>query len=186
MAHPVTWFDRLRIERYVWTLDQRLIDLPGRTRRAHRREVRENLRSAAAEVGAGEALAGIGDTRRLAASYLDAEFGDEARPHLITAAVILCTSQLLLMSLFTDAIIAFADGLTAADPEVTGTFHWAGISFLQDDVTYTAVRGEVDWVGGAYTPLTWFLFIAATIIGGRLWRVIPQQRRRRAMAASSV
>jgi len=180
VPHPVTWIDRLRIERFVWDLDQRLYDLPRRTRLAHRREVRENLLTASAEVGTKAALAGLGDARRLADGYVDAEFGDEARPHLYTAAAILLTSQLLLTSLFTDAIIAFADGLTAADPDVTGTFHWPGISFLQDDVTYTAVHGEVEWVGGAFTPLTWLLFVTATIVGGRLWRLVPQWRRRRA------
>lgn len=186
MPHPVSWIDRLRIERFVWALDQRLIDLPRATRIAHRREVRENLLTASAEVGTTAALEGLGDTRRLAAGFVDAEFGDEARPHLITAALILLTSQLILMSLFTDATIAFADGLKAADPGVTGTFHWPGISFLQDDVTFTAVDGDVEWVGGAYTPLMWCIFLGATVVGGRLWRLVPQWRRRRKLAATSV
>lgn len=183
MSHTVTRLDRLRIERFVWELDQRLVDLPRPMRRAHRREVRENLLTASAEVGTMAALEGVGDVRRLAAGYVDAQFGDEPRPHLTTAALVFFTSQLLLLSLLTDATIAFGDGLTAADPGVSGTFHWAGISFLQDDVTFTAVDGEVDWVGGAYTPLAWVLFIGATIAAGRLWRLVPQWRRRRALAS---
>lgn len=180
MPHATTWLDRLRIERFVWELDQRLVDLPRATRRTHRREVRENLLAASAEVGTTAALDGVGDARRLAAGYVDAEFGDEARPHLTLAALVFLTSQLLLMSLLTDATVAFGDGLTAADPDVSGTFRWAGVGFLQDEVTFTAVDGEVDWVGGAYTPFAWLLFIAATIAAGRLWRLVPQWRRRRA------
>ena len=32
MPHNVSWFDRMRIERVVWMLDQRLYDLPRRSR----------------------------------------------------------------------------------------------------------------------------------------------------------
>ena len=56
MARPFTWFDRLRIERVVWTLDQRLYDLPRAVRIAHRRELRENLLTAARDVGTGAVL----------------------------------------------------------------------------------------------------------------------------------
>ena len=49
MAHRLTWVDRLRIERVVWMLDQRLYDIPRESRIAHRREVRQNLLSAAQE-----------------------------------------------------------------------------------------------------------------------------------------
>jgi hypothetical protein len=47
--------DRLRTERVVWTLDQRLYDLPRNSRIAMRREVRENLRTATVDVGATQA-----------------------------------------------------------------------------------------------------------------------------------
>ncbi|QMU70627.1 hypothetical protein [Streptacidiphilus sp. P02-A3a] len=73
MPHTVTWLDRLRVERLLWSLDQRLYDLPRRTRIAHRREVRANLLAAAAEVGAAEALRRLGGARELAAQYLDAD-----------------------------------------------------------------------------------------------------------------
>ena len=43
MAHALTWIDRLRIERAVWALDQRLYDLPRRSRIERRRELRGNL-----------------------------------------------------------------------------------------------------------------------------------------------
>jgi hypothetical protein len=56
MTHTVSWTDRLRLERAVWTLDARLQDLPRRSRVAKRRELRNNLSDAAADVGATEAL----------------------------------------------------------------------------------------------------------------------------------
>ena len=56
MAHKLTWSDRLRIERVVWMLDQRLYDIPRESRLAHRREVRLNLLSAAQDIGTRAAL----------------------------------------------------------------------------------------------------------------------------------
>jgi hypothetical protein len=56
MADALTWIDRLRIERAVWTLDQRLYDLPRKARIARRRELRENLRTAAQDVGVAAAV----------------------------------------------------------------------------------------------------------------------------------
>ena len=71
MTHTVTWIDRLRIERVVWALDQRLYDLPRKSRIAKRREVRANLRTAAADIGTANALRNIGNSRQLAGEYLD-------------------------------------------------------------------------------------------------------------------
>ncbi len=51
MSDALTWMDRLRIERVVWALDQRLYDLPRRSRIAKRREVRQNLLTAAQDIG---------------------------------------------------------------------------------------------------------------------------------------
>ena len=47
MDHRISWFERLRIEWVVWSLDQRLYDLPRRSRIEKRREVRANLITAA-------------------------------------------------------------------------------------------------------------------------------------------
>ena len=185
MPHAISWIDRLRIERVVWMLDQRLYDLPRRSRIAKRREVRENLRAAAQDVGATEALGNLGDSRRLAADYISAEFGDEPRPSWITAAVFLLTGQLVLTSLLAAAANAYADGVAAGDPHVTGTFTWHGIAHLQDTVTYSFVDGHSTHVGGAWTPLAWALWIGATVLVGRLWRVVPAWRRRRAVAAAT-
>src|SRR5204863_1033478 len=79
MTHRLTWLDRLRIERVVWALDQRLYDVPRNSRIAHRREVRQNLLSAAQDVGTTAALRNIGTSAQLAAAYVAAEFGDRPR-----------------------------------------------------------------------------------------------------------
>jgi hypothetical protein len=154
MTHTVSWIDRLRIERVVWSLDQRLYDLPRRSRIAKRREVRESLLTASLDVGTTAALRQLGDTRRLALEYLSAEFGDEARPHWMAAAVVLFTIPLVLMSLLADAATAFSDGVQAADPHAAGRYTWHGIAYLQDTVSYTFADGTVRQVGGARTPRT--------------------------------
>ncbi len=183
MPHTVNWIDRMRIERAVWALDQRLYDLPRKSRIAKRREVRANLLTAAHDIGAGDALRHLGNSRQLAAEYISAEFGDEARPSWIAAALFLLTGQLLLTSLLSEAALAFGDGIMAANPNATGTFTWSGIRYLQDTVTYTLADGNSSYVGGAWTPVAWMIWIVATLLVGRLWRVVPMWHRRRANAA---
>jgi hypothetical protein len=178
MTNAVTWLDRLRIERVVWALDQRLYDLPRKSRIAKRREVRENLLTASHDIGTTAALRNLGDSRQLAAEYLSAEFGDGPRPSWVAAALFLLTGQLILTSFLSEAALAFGDGITASNPTATGTFTWRGISYLQDTVTYTFVNGESSHVGGAWTPFAWALWIVATVCVGRLWRVFSVWRRR--------
>jgi hypothetical protein len=185
MTNTVSLFDRLRIERAVWTLDQRLYELPRRSRIAKRREVRQNLRAAASDVGARAALARLGDSHTLAAEYLSAELGDGPRPSWMAASLFLFIGQLLLTSIFFDAGKAFARGVAAANPHATGTFTWHGISYVQSKVTYTFTDGRYDLVGGAWTPLAYVLWIAATVLVGRLWRFVPIWRRRRAARAAA-
>jgi hypothetical protein len=72
--------------------------------------------------------------------------------------------------------LAFAAGIAAADPHATGTYTWKGIDDLESSVTYTFVDGHGDWVGGAWTPLAWVLWAVATILVGRLWRVVTYRR----------
>jgi hypothetical protein len=178
MPHTTTWIDRLRIERAVWMLDQRLYDLPRRSRIAKRREVRANLITAADDVGATTALKNLGNSRRLAAEYVAAEFGDEPRPTWLAAAVFFLTGQLVFTSILSESAFAFRDGITASNPSATGTFSWHGIPYLQDTVTYTFTKGASTFVGGAWTPLAWAIWIVATVLIGRLWRVVTAWRRR--------
>jgi hypothetical protein len=179
MTRTVSWIDRLRIERVVWMLDQRLYDLPRRSRIAKRREVRENLLAAAHDVGTTDALRHLGDSRRLAVEYLSAEFGDGPRHSWIAAAVFATGALLLFNGMLSDASSAFGDGITAADPNATGTFTWSGIQYLEDTVTFTVANGHVtSVVGGAWSPLTWGIWIVGTLLVGRLWRALPYLRLR--------
>jgi hypothetical protein len=171
MPHTLTWMDRLRIERVVWTLDQRLFDLPRKSRIAKRREVRENLYSAGMDIGVGHALQNLGNTRQLATEYRAAEYGDAARPAWIAAAMFLFAGQLILTSFFAEAAASFGSGIKAAHPDATGTFTWSGISYLQDTVTYTFINGRSSSVGGGWTPMAWIILIIATVFVGRLWRL---------------
>jgi hypothetical protein len=168
--------DRLRIERLVWTLDQRLYDLPRRSRVAHRREVRQNLLTASADIGTSAALQGLGNSRELAAEYRSAQFGAGPRPAYYAAALYLLTGLLVGTALLAEAATAFAHGVTAADPHATGSYTWSGIDYLQSEVSYRFVDGHGDWSGGAWTPLAWALWLTSTVIVGRLWRMIPSRR----------
>ena len=179
MSNDVNFLDRLRIERMVWSLDQRLYDLPSRTRIAKRRELRSNLLDAAREIGTAAAVRDVGDSGTLAAEYLDAELGRGPRHSWMAAGAFLLTSTLLLNSFFFDAAKAFGDGILAGAPTATGTYTWPGISLLQSEVTYTVSEGIHTFVGGAFTLLTWALLTIGTIAIGRLWRALPMWRRRR-------
>jgi hypothetical protein len=179
MHRAVTRIDRLRIERAVWALDQRLYDLPRKSRITKRREVRQNLLAAAHDIGTVDALSRLGNTRQLAAGYLSAEFGEGPRPFWVAAVTFAVTAQLLFTWVLGEAASAFGHGITAANPHATGTFTWSGIHYLQDTVTYTFVNGKGSSVGGAWTPLAWAICIVVTVLVGRLWRVASTWHRRR-------
>jgi len=183
MPNDVNLLDRLRIERVVWSLDQRLYELPRRTRVERRRELRSNLLDAARDADTSTALRDVGDSATLAAGYLDAELGPGPRPSWMAAGAFLLTSALVLTSLFFDAADAFGDGILAGNPAATGTFTWPGINYLQSAVTYTVSDGSHTFVGGAFTPLTYALLAIATVIIGRLWRALPSWHRNRTTQA---
>ncbi len=183
MSHPVSLLDRLRIERVVWLLDQRLYDLPRRSRIEKRREVRANLLSAAHDVGTGPALRQLGDSRSLASEYLSAELGDGPRHSWVAAGLFAGSVPFLLNWVLAEAALAFGAGVTAADPGATGTFTWSGIPYLQSEVTYTFADGSGSSVGGAWTPLCYVGWIVGTVLVGRLWRLLPRPARRSAHLA---
>jgi hypothetical protein len=180
MSIDVTPLDRLRIERVVWSLDQRLYDLPRRTRIERRRELRANLLDAASDSGAAAALRGVGDSATLAAEYLDAELGHGPRHSWTAAGAFLLTTALVLSSVFFDAATAFGDGVLAGNPDAAGTFTWPGIGYLQSAVTYTVSGGHHTFTGGAFSPLAWALLGVGTVAVGRLWRALPVWRRHHA------
>ena len=176
MTSKLSVLDRLRIERSVWSLDQRLYDLPRKTRVARRRELRLNLTAAAGDVGAATAIRDLGRGDALAAEYLEAEFGPGPRHSWIAATIFVATATLLLTSLFSDAAQAFGDGVLAGNPAATGTYTWPGIALLQTNVTYTFDGDSYTHTGGAFSPLTWLLLAVGAICVGRLWRAIPRNR----------
>ena len=65
----------------------------------------------------------------------------------------LFTGLLVGTSLFTDAAIAYSDGILAANPHATGTFTWNGIDYLQKSVQVSFVDGSSKFAGGAFSPL---------------------------------
>ncbi|MGX6600817.1 hypothetical protein ACWKSP_01570 [Micromonosporaceae bacterium Da 78-11] len=185
MTHPVGRLGRLRIETRVWLLDQQIYDLPRRTRITVRQEVRANLLDAARVVGAGQALRRLGGSRRLAEQYLRAEFGDEPRRSWIAAAYTAGLIPLALNFLLAGAAATFERGVTAADPHATGSFVWAAVGHLQRPVTFAFTDGQATSTGGAWTPLTYALWLLAVIVAGRLWRLPRLRRRGRASAATA-
>ncbi len=185
MAHSVTWFDRLRIERFVWTLDQQIYDLPRSSRIATRREVRTNLLAAARDVGTTVALRRLGGSRRLAEEYLTAQLGEGPRHSWIAAGYFCTLVPLVINFFFGEAASAYQQAVTATDPHATGTFTWGGVSYLQSAVTYTFAEGHGSQVGGAWTPIAYVLWLVGTVVAGRLWRLLPWMARRLRPTATS-
>lgn len=167
--------DRLRVEAAVWSLDQRIYDLPWGRRIAIRREVRDNLRAAAADVGARRAIRNIDGVGNLAAGYLDAQFGGRPRASWLAAATFVFTTLLVLQSLLTDAANAFGDGVLAADPEFSGSLQWHGVLPLQTQVDLRFADHAVALTGGALSVWAYLLLALGGIAVGRLWRALPRR-----------
>ena len=170
--------DRIRIEGLVWSLDQRLYDLPRRSRIAKRREVRANLLEAARDHGTREALRRVGGSQALAREYLGAEFGDRPHHSWTGAAYFAALVPLFLGFGLTEVSNAYAKALTAVHPAASGTYNWSGVSFLQSPLTFTVDNGHVTQTGGAWTPVVYVLWAAGIIVCGRLWRLRRSTSRR--------
>jgi len=183
MPHKPTVLERIRIERLVWTLDQRLYDLPRSSRIAKRREVRANLLEAAADHGAREALRRIGSSGDLAREYLGAEFGDRPHHSWTAAAYFAALMPLLLISALSEVSNAYGQALTAAHA-APGSFTWSGVSYLQSPLTFTVEQGRVTQSGGAWTPIVYVIWLIGTIACGRLWRLLPPPSRRQQTPAA--
>ncbi|MEU0989047.1 hypothetical protein [Streptomyces sp. NPDC005953] len=177
--------DRLRIERAVWTLDSHLDNLPLRSKRAKRRETRANLHAAAADVGTAEAIRRLGNLRSLAAGYLAAEYGEHGpRPSYTMGAIWLIMVHVIAGLLAVAGKAAFTAGVRAAKPQATGDFHWPGVRYVINEATITLSDGATSaTVGGSWTPLVYLVSVIAFIVGGQLWRLLPQWQRRYSQAA---
>ena len=184
MTETLTWTDRIRVERAVWTLDTYLQNLPRKSRVSKRRELRVNLRAASADVGANEALRRLGNIRTIAAEYVVAEFGGPA-PSWTVAWCVMLPAFALMFWLSNARIDAFRNGAIAANPHLTGMFHMSGVTYVLTNDTLTFANGKMTEVGGTLLPLVYVCIIALTVLAGRLWRAIPILRRRRMLGTSS-
>ena len=175
MTETLTWTDRMRIERAVWTLDTYLQNLPRKSRIAMRRELRVNLRAASADVGASEALRRLGKVRTIAAEYVVAEYGGPGPSWLVFICVIL-PAYAFMFWLSNARIDAFRSGAIAANPHLTGMFHMTGIAYVLTNDTLTFANGKMTEVGGTWLPLAYVCVSALAVLAGRLWRAIPTLR----------
>jgi hypothetical protein len=173
MTHPLGWSDKLRIERTVWTLDALLADLPRRARRSARCDVRANLRAAAANVGAIQALRDLGSVRRIALDYLDAEYGEHRpRPRVFKGVFWAILIELVILSWAVVGHEAFTAGLRAAG-QPPGTYSWSAMRAL--GIVTEVSFDDTGFASFSLNIYLWFLayILAAFVIGGRLWRLIP-------------
>ena len=170
----LTWHDRLRLERAVWTCDRLLQDLPRKSRVARRRELRDNLSSATQDVGAAGAVRQLGDLRQLAAGYLAAEYGDwQPRPSWTKAASAFIVLYVVLYWLQEVGSSAFRAGVLSDQPGATASTTWDGIPYVLDDMVFTFSQGASSSVGGAWRPGAYIALILVSILAGRLWRLLP-------------
>ena len=187
MIQPPTLKDRLRIERAVWMLDARIQDLPRKSRIAKRRELRQNLRAAADEVGARQAVRQLGNLRALSMGYLTAEDGDVSRrPSWTAAAAWIAIVDFFMLLLDHVALAAFRAGIAATAPHATGTIHWSGVPYLISNAQVTYTNGSASTLGGAWTPWVYVVMLGGAVVAGRLWRLLPQLRRGQLPEAADV
>jgi hypothetical protein len=179
VPRSLTWVDRLRIERATWTLDALLQDLPGRSRRAIRRELRDNLRAATAAVGSATAVRELGNLRRVAAEYLDAEYGaGRPRPRWVKGMFWALLVELAFGVSWFVGDIAYLDGVLTADPHATGSFTWQGPGSWAVTSTETLVDGQLQAAEANISLWFFVLLVGVFALGGRMWRILPPWRRR--------
>jgi hypothetical protein len=176
---PVTLTDRLLIEWTVWTVDTYVQSLPGRSRRAVRRELRANLRASAAELGRAEAIRRLGGLRRLSREYLDAEYGhDGPRPQLLRGMFWAFTIEAVILVTLISGFESFLAGVESAGQPDPGTYSWNSLSLLglSGDVSYDATGlSEFNF---KFSGLALLYMVAGFILGSRLWRLVPAWLRR--------
>jgi hypothetical protein len=170
--------DRLRIERAVWTVDTYVQSLPSRSRRAVRRELRNNLRSSAAQVGARDAIRGLGSLRRLSLGYLEAEYGEgRPRPDFLKGVFWAAAVDFVIAAAIVISFESFMDGLEAGGAGA-GTYAWStGKVFgITGEVTFDAKGFTGFWI--EWSVLFFVYSSIAFVLGARLWRTVPAWWRR--------
>ena len=177
MTLTLTWKDRMRIERAVWTLDSYLRNLPPKSRTAKRRELRVTLRAGSADVGADEALRRLGNIRTMATEFLVTEYGG-AGPSWIVSTYFLIAAFFFMFWFLNARIDAFRAGAIAANHHLTGTFHLPGVANVFTHATFIFINGKATEIGGTLLPLVYVCIFALAVLVGRLWRAIPAVRQR--------
>jgi hypothetical protein len=170
--------DRLRIERVVWTVDAYVQSLPGRSRQAVRRELRANLHRSTAELGASEAIQGLGDLRRLGREYLDAEYGHRPRPHVLHGVLVALAIEAMIVVALIGGFQSFLAGLESGGPPAPGTYVWNSLTALglSGEVTYDANGvSAFSFMVAGIAPL---YVLVGFVVGSRLWRLVPAWLRR--------
>jgi hypothetical protein len=170
-----TTIDRLRLARAVWTVDARLVDLPSRRRKEVRHELQANLRAAAAEHGSREAVRQLGDLRRLASGYLDAEYGEgRPRPRYLNGLLWAVAVELAYVAATMLWLKAFQAGAETVVPHPDGTFA-AGDGQWLPHVGVIFVNGRANGWDFSVPLLTFFLYpFVAFALGARIWRWRPR------------
>jgi hypothetical protein len=188
MTSNLTRIERLHIEWTVWAFDYLLINMPHRLRVAKRREMRADLYAAADDVGTAEALRQLGSLRRLAADYLDAQYGEHgSRPSFWRGATWMVLLLPIMFAVEDLGKWSFLDGVRAI-PHATGVFHYAGLKFLGLELTYTFADGRNVASGWSQnvTAVELAYMLAAFLIGARTWRLLASWRSWRLRRADAI
>lgn len=169
--------DRLRIENAVQTYDfwLELRGMRWRRRKEARRELRTNLRDAAADIGVTQALFNIGSPKQLAyAMTPDAT----KRPRWSLGAMWAALAFAVVIFGLMYTATTFTSGVEAAGvvgQEVTGVvFPWVGVDFL---ARIEPNRGGLSVGAGNAQWYVLGLPLLAFLLSARPWRAVTQKGR---------
>jgi hypothetical protein len=161
---------RVRLELYLQRLDYHLSDLPGWRRRRIRREIRDNLAAAAADIGPGRALANLGHPRVLAAGYVAAE-GCRLPQYRKGA-----WWAVAVLAIYPAMVLLYAMGLSDGAEATAGLGASVRTSFLWATVR---ANGGVKALSAAFSGYLLLVPpLLAFLLAGRVWRALPPLRRR--------
>lgn len=166
----LTALDRLRLDRPVWTVAALLQDLAGKSRKAIRDELRDNLRAWAVEADASEAIRWLGPPRVVAANYLAAEYG-EGRPRPRWLGGMFWAISLAVLGIVGER--AFVDRIVAASRNASGTYVWDGFRHWGPHGEVSLVDGETETARLTWPLIPWLLALCLAYgLGGRMWRTL--------------
>lgn len=161
----------LTIERYVWSVDRRLrrrADPPRR--REIRRELRQNLEAAAADVGPRDAVARAGDAAEVARDYAEVEAGTPRRWRPRAGLVAAALSWLLL------ALVQQRELRLERAP------HWAEFDPWSADLWLVRLSGDLEETILLHVHVHRIAYLVVPLVAFLLWsrvwrRVRPAWKR---------